>query len=278
MTMNYQARGKYLAIEPGVEIFYIDIGQGDPIVLIPGLTFSTEIFKAQIEYFSKTNRVIAIDPRGQGRSSKSTHGNDYTTHGQDLAKIIELLALDNITLLGWSTGNLTIWSYVNEFDTKKIKSVILIDMSPKPSSPNENDWVEGNIDELGAAMTAFLTTQEGQRAFFTDYATQVMVQRTLSDEELFAIIDMSSRTPYYITQSLFANAVLGDFREGCKKLNDNVPTIMFIADHWSKIAQPYMNSNYPKIKTCVMGGHLLFWEYSEKFNAEVEDFMTQLGT
>jgi pimeloyl-ACP methyl ester carboxylesterase len=273
--MNYEAKGKYLNIEPGLEIFYIDAGQGAPVVLVPGLTFSTEIFKAQIEHFSKTNRVIAIDPRGQGRSAKGTHGNDYMTHGQDLAKIIELLKLDNITLLGWSTGNLTVWSYINQFDIKKIKSVILIDMSPKPSSPNENDWTEGNLDELGGAMTSFLATQEGQRTFFTDYATQVMVQRTLSDEELFSIIDMSNRTPYYVTQSLFANAVLGDFRDGCKKLNDNVPTIMFIAEHWSKIAQPYMNSNYPKINTYVMGGHLLFWEYPEKFNAEVDKFLKQ---
>ena len=43
-------------------------GEGKPLVFIPGLTFSGEIFKNQLEYFSSEYRVIAIDPRGQGYS------------------------------------------------------------------------------------------------------------------------------------------------------------------------------------------------------------------
>lgn len=264
---------KFLEIEPHVEINYIDKGSGDPIIFIPGLTFSTDFFEAQISHFSKTNRVIAIDPRSQGRSSKVLHGNDYTTHGQDLAKIIDMLELNNITLVGWSTGNLTVWSYVNQFGTEKIKAAALIDMSPKPLSVNESDWVEGSIDELCEVTTSILNSQEGQRAFFTDYATQVMVQRKLTKEELLHIVDTSCKTPFYITHNLFTNAVMGDFRDGCKKLNDEVPTIMFIAEHWADIAKPYMKNNYPKITTCVMGGHLMFWEYPERFNEELSQFL-----
>jgi len=272
LHMGTIASGKYMEIAPGVEIFCVDVGSGDPIVLIPGLTFSAEIFEAQIRHFSKTNRVVAIDPRGQGRSTKTLHGNDYKTHGQDVARIIEILELDNIVLLGWSTGNLTVWSYVQDYGTAKIKSAVLIDMSPKPLSVDSDDWVEGSIDDLCQAAT-MLTTQEAQRAFFADYAKQVMVQRDLSCEELFNISDISSRTPCHITHSLFTNAVMGDYRDGCKKLNDSVPTMMFIAEHWSQVALPYMNRNYPNVRTCVMGGHLMFWEYPDKFNAEVDKFI-----
>ena len=55
------------------------------MVFIPGLTFSGEIFKNQLEYFSSEYRVIAIDPRGQGFSAKTVDGNDYLTHGRDVA-------------------------------------------------------------------------------------------------------------------------------------------------------------------------------------------------
>ena len=271
--MRAEVNGKYVTIEPGVEIFYVDVGKGDAIVMIPGLSFNTEVFQAQIEYFSKTNRVIAFDPRGQGRSSKVLFGNDYTTHGKDLAKILEILNLNKVTLLGWSTGNLTVWSYAKEFGIEKIKSAILIDMSPKPISDNDKDWVECSFDDLCSISTQVLTTQEGQRNFFADYATQVMVQRKLSEEDLFFIVDISSRTPCHITNSLFASAVMGDFREGCKKLNDNVPTLIFIAEHWAEIAEPFMKRNYQKIQTVVMGGHLMFWEYPEKFNAELKQFL-----
>lgn len=73
------------------------------MVFIPGLTFSGEIFKNQLEYFSSEYRVIAIDPRGQGYSAKTVDGNDYLTHGRDVAGLIDALGLEDIVLIGWST-------------------------------------------------------------------------------------------------------------------------------------------------------------------------------
>lgn len=73
-------------------------------MFIPGLTFSGEIFKAQLEYFSGNYRVIAIDPRGQGLSAKTVDGNDYMTHGRDLAALMDGLGLDGAVLVGWSTA------------------------------------------------------------------------------------------------------------------------------------------------------------------------------
>ena len=61
---------KYYPIAQGVELHYLEMGEGKPLVFIPGLTFAGEIFKAQLEYFSRQYRVIAIDPRGQGLSAK----------------------------------------------------------------------------------------------------------------------------------------------------------------------------------------------------------------
>ena len=62
---------KYFCVSPGIELHYLEKGEGRPLVFIPGLTFSGEIFKAQLEYFSGNHRVIAIDPRGQGLSAKT---------------------------------------------------------------------------------------------------------------------------------------------------------------------------------------------------------------
>ena len=61
--------GKYIEVEAGVKLFVQDVGSGDPIVFIPGWTFTTEVFSEQIAYFSKTRRVIVIDPRSHGRSN-----------------------------------------------------------------------------------------------------------------------------------------------------------------------------------------------------------------
>lgn len=101
-----RTESKYIPVAENVELHILDRGAGSPIVFIPGLTFSGEIFKSQIEHFSLSRRVIAIDPRSQGLSSKVAHGNDYYTHGRDLNALIEALDLHDLILVGWSTGNL----------------------------------------------------------------------------------------------------------------------------------------------------------------------------
>lgn len=91
---------KYVSVAPGVELHFWEKGEGTPLVFIPGLTFSGEISKAQVEHFAADYRVIAIDPRGQGYSSKTMDGNDYLTHGQDLAALIDTLDLKDAVLIG----------------------------------------------------------------------------------------------------------------------------------------------------------------------------------
>ena len=50
---------KYVTVAPGVELHILEKGEGNPLIFIPGLTFSGEIFKNQLEYFSSEYRVIA---------------------------------------------------------------------------------------------------------------------------------------------------------------------------------------------------------------------------
>ena len=138
---------------PGVELHILEKGEGKPLVFIPGLTFSGEIFKNQLEYFSSEYRVIAIDPRGQGYSAKTVDGNDYLTHGRDVAGLIDALGLKDIVLIGWSTGNLDTWSYVQQFGKDKLRGVVTIDMSPLPLSPDPKWWTEGTIEELSGRHT-----------------------------------------------------------------------------------------------------------------------------
>lgn len=263
----------YLKLEEGIEMHYVEKGAGDPIIFIPGLTFCGEIFEAQIDYFAKNYRVIAIDPRSQGLSTKTLHGNDYLTHGKDLAKLIEALNLENVVLVGWSTGNLDTWAYIQQFGTEKVKAAVTIDMSPLPMSPDPAVWTEAGIEDLRFVFSQVLTSPEGTRAFFSDYTKEVMLQQPAAPDQLEYILDLSARTPYYVCSALFANAVFSDFTETAKNISETIPSLMFIAEHWAEVAEPFMKSRFPGTKTVVMGGHLMFYEYPEKWNGVLEEFL-----
>lgn len=95
-------------------------------------------------------------------------GNDYLTHGRDVAGLINALGLEDIVLIGWSTGNLDTWSYVQQFGKDKVRGVVTIDMSPLPLSPNPKWWTEGTIEELSQVTTQVLTSSQGCREFFSE--------------------------------------------------------------------------------------------------------------
>jgi non-heme chloroperoxidase len=266
--------GVYIEVDQGVELFVQDIGDGEPIVFIPGWTFTTEVFSKQVEHFSKTNRVIVIDPRSHGRSTIAMHGNEYITHGTDLAKVLEKLELKAVTLAGWSFGCLTIWEYIRQFGVDNIQSFIFVDMSPKPlSTDHNNDWVEGSLDDIGLAYNTYLRSPEGQRTFITDYATQVMVQRQLAEEELNWIVEQSLKTPYYVAANLFASGMFSDYRKEAKLASESRPTLTILAEHWADTAKSFTKNISPKSKIEVLGGHFMLWEYSEAFNQLIEDYL-----
>lgn len=272
MTMSV---GKYIEVDSGVELFVQEAGSGDPIVFIPGFTFTTEVFSKQVEYFSKTNRVIVIDPRSHGRSTMSVHGNDYITHGSDLSKVLQALEVKNASLVGWSFGCFTVWEYIKQNGLKHVKSLILVDMPPKSLSINRDDWVEGSLDDIAAIYNTYLRNPSGQREFIKNYITQVMVQRELNEEELTWLVEQSLKTPYYIASNLFSSGMFSDYREEAKKAGQLVPSLVIVAEHWAESAVNYTKQLIPVAKIEVLGGHMMFWEHSGKFNEIVQNFLEE---
>ncbi|MDY0394517.1 alpha/beta fold hydrolase [Virgibacillus halophilus] len=267
------AGGKYLEVDTGVEMFIQDVGEGEPIIFIPGFTFTTEVFSKQVAYFSKTHRVIVLDPRSHGRSTITPHGNDYVTHGADLAKILEQLEVKQATLAGWSFGCFTVWEYIRQCGTSNVKSLVLIDMPPKSLSAQEGDWVEGTLDDMAAVYHTYLRNPQGQRTFISNYVKQVMIQRETTPEELMWLVEQSLRTPYHIAANLFSSGLFSDYREEAKKASESVPTLTVLAEHWAETANSYIQRIFPHTKIEILGGHMMFWEHADRFNFLMEDFL-----
>lgn len=266
--------GKYIEVDPGVELYYEDVGAGTPLIFIPGWTFTSEVFEHQVSHFSKTHRVIVVDPRSQGRSTITPHGNDYTTHAADLAKLIKALDLQQVILCGWSFGALAVWGYIRQEGIANVKAVANVDLSFKPLSVNGDDWTEGPLDEIAGAATTFFMSSKGQRDFVEYYATNVMIQRPLEPAELFWIVEQSLKTPYYIASNLFANGMFSNYQVEAQLVDASVPALHIVAEHWSETAVAFMNKHCPKTKTAVLGGHMMFWEHADAFNKVLGEFIS----
>jgi 3-oxoadipate enol-lactonase len=99
------ARGR--SLEPvlvelagGETVPVIDAGTGPPIVLVPGLTGESQIFRYQIEAFTARQRVIA--PNLRVRFEGVARRFDQYVH--DLAAVLDALGVPAAVLLGLSFG------------------------------------------------------------------------------------------------------------------------------------------------------------------------------
>ena len=268
--------GKYIEVEPGVRIHYEDRGEGDPIVFIPGWTFTTEVYSNQMDYFSQTHRAMVIDPRSHGRSTVTVDGNNYETHGEDLIKIIKKLDLRNVLLVGWSAGCASLWEYFKREGISRLKGIVCVDLPPKLLSCNKEDWVEGSLDDISSIYTTYMKSSKGQQDFIEYYAREVMVQRELTPEELSWIVEQSLKTPYQIASILFAFIMFSNYFDEAKQVDKSLPALNIVAEHWADIAIPYTEKHFPN--TCIekLGGHMMFWEYPVEFNQLIDKFLNSL--
>ncbi|MEA2871219.1 MAG: hypothetical protein QOH67_1195 [Hyphomicrobiales bacterium] len=94
-----------------VEIAYLDEGEGDPLVLVHGFASTKEVNWVMPGWTSTLRRdgrrVIALDNRGHGQSTKLYDPADYHTDimAGDVAALIEHLNLPRADLMGYSLGS-----------------------------------------------------------------------------------------------------------------------------------------------------------------------------
>ena len=87
-------------------MYYEIYGEGAPVVIIHGNGGSIATMSAQIEHFSKTHRVIAVDSRGHGKSGLGEGRLTYLRMADDYANLLRQLKVKPAHVIGWSDGGI----------------------------------------------------------------------------------------------------------------------------------------------------------------------------
>ncbi len=88
----------------GATLHYAVSGTGEPILLIPGLGMDHTYYRLGAPLLAQRMQVIAVDPRGIGRSTKSPPPYSVEAWADDFAVMIGMLGLGPIHVLGSSLG------------------------------------------------------------------------------------------------------------------------------------------------------------------------------
>ncbi|MCU1238654.1 MAG: Non-heme chloroperoxidase [Candidatus Solibacter sp.] len=128
---NKQGDTNMITTKDGTKIHFKDWGAGRPIVFSHGWPLNADAWDAQMLFLGEHGyRVIAHDRRGHGRSSQPWSGNEMDTYADDLAALIEMLDLNNATLVGHSTGGGEVARYIGRHGSERVSQVVLIASVP----------------------------------------------------------------------------------------------------------------------------------------------------
>src|SRR5215831_15997468 len=115
----------------GVEIFYKDWGDGQPIVFSHGWPLSSDDWDNQMLFFLRNGyRVIAHDRRGHGRSTQTSGGHDMDHYADDLAAVTAHLDLHDAIHVGHSTGGGEVAHYIGRHGESRVAKAVLISAVP----------------------------------------------------------------------------------------------------------------------------------------------------
>jgi len=106
-------RARYSDIEDfierdGVKVGYEAFGDGDPaIVFVPiDAIVQSRAWKAQVPYFARRQKVVTIDPRGNGRSDRPTDPAAYddVQYVADTIAVMDAVGIERAVLVGICTS------------------------------------------------------------------------------------------------------------------------------------------------------------------------------
>jgi non-heme chloroperoxidase len=120
-----------IATKDGTHIFYKDWGKGQPVLFCHGWPLSADAWDGQMQFLGEHGyRVIAHDRRSHGRSDQTWDGNDMDTYADDLATLIEAKNLNDIVLVGHSTGGGEVARHIGRHGTSRVAKAVLVSAVP----------------------------------------------------------------------------------------------------------------------------------------------------
>jgi len=141
-----------IEVDSGVSLFVQDIGEGRPVVLLPGLFMSHAVWDAQVCELMAHARTVCIDLRGHGQSSKPASGYDIARHISDVAAVLDDLDLMDVVLVGWSFGGAVAFGLAAA-RPDRVTKLMIVGSNAVRFQPDE-EFPHGLDPAIGAALLA----------------------------------------------------------------------------------------------------------------------------
>ncbi len=275
--MMIREKDNFFETSDGAHIYFEDYGEGKPILLIPGYLCTSYYFRKNIAALSANHRLILVDARGHGSSSKVTHGLNIPRMAQDIKELVDFLGLEDLSLMGWSMGSSVALSYYEQYGPHRLAKMGIIDsvLYPFWKDPINSHSLAGfDVDGMNRAMLFSIKDHE---SYCRSFARLIFKEQPTQEDEDWAAMEMA-KCPPWIAFGIYSDFLFRDYMAVLPTLS--IPTLICTATSPAIPRSPGMGEYYcAQMKTEYVyhefkkGGHTMFYETPEEFNEVVLGFV-----
>jgi pimeloyl-ACP methyl ester carboxylesterase len=257
----------------GAKIYFETHGAGEPLLLISGFGSNATVYWANIPPLSRHFRVIAMDPRGSGRSDVPAGPYSLALLARDCAAVLDAADARAAHVLGTSMGGM-VAQHVALLHPERVRGLVLACTTPggthhvlPPPEQLELFMAAAEITDPAEAVRATYPLHYSD-AYANAHDAEI-VGRSLANQELRStpegragqLAAVQSHDTYDALPRIAAPAlVLHGERDGIipvangRTLAERIPGA--------------------RIRTWPEGRHIFFAEFADEFNAEVTAFLS----
>lgn len=256
------------------ELYYEIHGDGEPLILIPGLGTGLWLWFKQVPAFAESFRTIIFDPPGVGRSAASPAPFTTRSLAATLAKLLDALGVERAHVLGASLGGFVAQEFALAYPNKT-KSLVLCCTS---AGGTRHVPAHASVLEAYASNFKLPADERVRQNLLLSFAPRYVSAHA---EEVEAVLSM--RLVNFVPDEVYLSQVrAGQTHDADARVPDiNAPTLVITGDA-DRIVPPENSTNLaaaiPRAKLEVIpgGSHMFFIEEASAFNAAVVEFVKRV--
>ncbi|HEY2444358.1 MAG TPA: alpha/beta hydrolase [Rhizomicrobium sp.] len=236
-----------LAPVNGIRIWYAEFGAGPPVILLHGGLANANYWGNQVPELARRYRVIVMDGRGHGRSSRNAAPFGYDLMASDVLGLLDYLKIEKAAIVGWSDGAI-LGLDIAIHHPERVAKLFAFAANSDPSGVkdvNKSLVFTAFMARAGKEYEKLSPTPLGYKAFVGQITRMWNVEPHFTAEELGSI-----HVPTWIVDADHDEAIK---RENTLYLADHIP-------HASLLIQPGVS-------------HFSFLQDPEQFTRDVEHFL-----
>ncbi|MBS1197561.1 MAG: alpha/beta hydrolase [Proteobacteria bacterium] len=265
-----------VAVINGIDLYYETLGSGEPLVFIPGLGGTTDLWFQQRKYFSEYYQFISLDNRGAGRSDKPQGPYTMQQFADDLNALLDHLEITApINLVGASMGGIIAQMFIHDHP-QRVKKLALVCSGVSAGDPHYTPTSQYVMQKI---LNPGNTVEEKVNSFLEIFYHPEYAANTPGIRDFYLNRKIDPQPPHAYQAQLGA---CFDQRRYYEWLADiHVPVLVY---HGREDAVwPLQNAqtlkdglgDFATLMIMEKAGHVLMQEKPEEFNQTLHDFLKQ---